>query len=97
MDEPLIAAPALSAAIRTPRAAGVAGIVFSVIFASAIILVRDAIDLNDAGSWLTSDLKRQQVILCPSVAGIAFLWFIGVMRDRVGASAIILVRDAIPT
>jgi hypothetical protein len=63
--------------------------VFSVIFASAIILVRDAIpsDLNDAGSWLTSDLKRQQVILAMGLlpfAGIAFLWFIGVMRDRVG-------------
>lgn len=62
---------------------------FSVIFASVLALVRDAIpsDLTDTGSWLTSDSKRQEVILAMGLlpfAGIAFLWFIGVMRDRVG-------------
>ena len=75
--------------IRTPRAAAVAGIVFSVLLTSALVLVRLAVphDPNDAGEWLTEGNRRDAVILALNLlpfAGIAFLWFIGVVRDRIG-------------
>ena len=78
-------------AIRTPRAAALAGIAFSVLFAVALVLVRRAVpaDPNDAGQWLTDSSRRESVLLALGLvpfAGIAVLWFIGVLRDRVGSS-----------
>jgi hypothetical protein len=79
----------MSRAIRTPRSAAVAGIAFSVLFALALLLVRSAIpkDPADAGKWLTDKSRRDLVLaglwLVP-FSGIAFLWFVGVVRDRIG-------------
>jgi hypothetical protein len=79
----------MSRAIRTPRSAAVAGIAFSLLFVLALLLVRVAIpkDPADAGRWLTDKSQRDLVLvglwLVP-FAGIAFLWFIGVVRDRIG-------------
>ena len=76
-------------ALRTPRAAAVAGIVFSILFATATILVQWAIplDSDDPSSLTTGDSRSGAVSfglqLLP-FAGIAFLWFIGVLRDRIG-------------
>jgi hypothetical protein len=74
---------------RTPRSAAVAGIAFSVLFLLALVLVRLAIpkDPNDAGQWLTDDSRRELVLIGLGLvpfAGIAFLWFVGVVRDRIG-------------
>jgi hypothetical protein len=74
---------------RTPRSAAVAGIAFSVLFVFALLLVRVAIpkDPNDAGQWLTDKSRRDLVLLGLGLvpfAGIAFLWFVGVVRDRIG-------------
>jgi hypothetical protein len=88
--EQAIAQPGTVArAIRTPRAAAVAGIAFSVLFSVALVLVRTAIpaDPQDAGRWLSDDSRRDAVLLGLGLvpfAGIAFLWFVGVVRDRVG-------------
>ena len=76
-------------AIRTPRAAAVAGIAFSVLLTMAFVLVRLAVpsDPDDAASWLSDGAKRDALILALNLlpfAGIAFLWFIGVVRDRIG-------------
>jgi hypothetical protein len=76
-------------AIRTPRAAAVAGIFFSVLLTAAMVLVRLAMpsDPRDAVDWLTDGSKRDSVIIALNMlpfAGIAFLWFIGVVRDRIG-------------
>jgi hypothetical protein len=79
----------MSRAIRTPRSAAVAGIAFSGLFVLALVLVRLAIpkDPTDAGTWLTDKSRRNLVLvglwLVP-FAGIAFLWFVGVVRDRIG-------------
>jgi hypothetical protein len=79
----------MSRAIRTPRSAAVAGIAFSVLFVFTLLLVRSAIpkDPADAGQWLTDKSRRELVLaglwLVP-FAGIAFLWFVGVVRDRIG-------------
>jgi hypothetical protein len=76
-------------AIRTPRSAALAGIVFSVLFAVALVLVRTAVpaDPADTGRWLSDSSRRDAVLLALGLvpfAGIAFLWFVGVLRDRVG-------------
>ncbi len=81
--------PLTGRTMRTPRAAAVAGIAFSVLFTLALVLVRLAVpsDPEDAGEWLADGAKRDAVILALNLlpfAGIAFLWFIGVVRDRMG-------------
>ena len=75
--------------LRTPRAAAVAGIVFSVLLISALVLLRISIPAHpgDVGTWLTDSGKRAAVAIGLNLipfAGIAFLWFIGVVRDRIG-------------
>jgi hypothetical protein len=77
--------------IRTPRAAAIAGIAFSVLLTAAFVLMRLAVPRgpDDAGRWLTDSGKRDAVIVALNLlpfAGIAFLWFIGVVRDRIGDS-----------
>ena len=74
-------------ALTTPRAAALAGVVFAVLFAAVIILLRSSLPEGAApGSpWLDSGSSRIRVAseLMP-FAGIAFLWFIGVVRDGMG-------------
>ncbi len=44
---------------------------------------------SDSGKWLVDSSRRDLVLFALNLvpfAGIAFLWFIGVIRDRVGAS-----------
>lgn len=76
-------------AIRTPRAAAVAGIVFSILFAASTVLTAWAVPpgSEDAGTWVHDEAKRDAATLSLQLlpfAGIAFLWFIGVLRDRIG-------------
>ena len=75
--------------MKTSRAAGVAGIVFSVLLTISLVLVRLAVphDPDEAGGWITEGGKRDAVVVALNLlpfAGIAFLWFIGVVRDRIG-------------
>jgi hypothetical protein len=73
--------------LRTPRAAGIAGVLFSLLFGTSLILLRTALDPDPAvaidwdgpAGWRV----RAAMTLMP-FAGIAFLWFIGVVRDRLG-------------
>jgi hypothetical protein len=75
--------------LRTPRSAAVAGVVFSVLLMAALVLLRLSVpaDPRVAGTWLTDSRRRAAVAIALNLvpfAGIAFLWFIGVLRDRVG-------------
>jgi len=75
--------------LRTPRAAGIAGVVFALLLTVALVLIRLAVppEASDAGAWLADPGRKRQVVLALNLvpfAGIAFLWFIGVMRDRIG-------------
>jgi hypothetical protein len=75
------------ARLRTPRAAAVAGIAFSVLMIISLVLVRIAVpaDPQDAGEWLSESWGAVSLALnLLPFAGIAFLWFIGVVRDRLG-------------
>ncbi len=76
-------------AIRTPRAAAVAGLIFSLLYATTVVLTAWAIPAGsqEAGQWVTDDAKRRAVTVSLELlpfAGIAFLWFIGAIRDRIG-------------
>ena len=85
---PLIAPrPDLGGRLITPRAAAAAGVLFSVLLGTSNILLRTAVpaELGDTGDWLSSKRGRVDVALwLVPFAGIAFLWFIGVIRDRLG-------------
>jgi hypothetical protein len=75
--------------LRTPRAAAVAGIIFSVLLISALVMLRVSVPAHPAvpGAWLTDSRRRAAVAIALNLipfAGIAFLWFIGVLRDRIG-------------
>ena len=75
------------ARLKTPRAAAIAGIIFSVLLIVGLLVVRLSIpaDPLEAGAWLRT--RSNAVALALSMvpfAGIAFLWFIGVLRDRLG-------------
>ncbi|HEU5454177.1 MAG TPA: hypothetical protein VFU85_00690, partial [Nocardioides sp.] len=81
-------APVLTAGFwRTRRAAAIAGIIFGVLLLAAMTLLRLA--MSDASlESLQSDSDRRQMLeislqLVP-FAGIAFLWFIGVIREQLG-------------
>jgi hypothetical protein len=75
--------------LRTPRAAAVAGIIFSVFLIFALVLLRVSVPAHPAvpGAWLTDSGRRAAVTIGLNLipfAGIAFLWFVGVVRDRIG-------------
>jgi len=75
--------------LTTPRAAAIAGIVFSVLLLISLVLIRISVpsDPQDAGTWLAENSKTVGFALnLLPFAGIAFLWFIGVIRDRLGSS-----------
>lgn len=79
--------PLTRANLKTPKAAAIAGIVFSVLLIVVFWLLRTSIpaDPQEPGSWLHSNSRS--VVLALNLmpfAGIAFLWFIGVLRDRLG-------------
>ena len=80
---------ALRATLRTPRAAGVAGIVFSLLLGTTLVLIRLAAPpgVSEGSATLTDQGTRRSIVIALNLvpfAGIAFLWFIGVIRDRVG-------------
>src|SRR5690349_16115577 len=76
-----------SGSLRTPKAAALAGIIFSILLVAALGLFRLSVpaDPLDTGAWLakSSGIVALALNLMP-FAGVAFLWFIGVLRDRLG-------------
>ena len=79
--------PLTSASARAPRAAAIAGILFAVLLMTSFVLIRVAVPANplEAGVWLQTGADT--VVLALNLvpfAGVAFLWFIGVLRDRLG-------------
>lgn len=73
--------------MSTPRAAALAGVVFALLFGAALILIRTSLPegAEPGSQWIEGGSNRLQVaaVLMP-FAGIAFLWFIGVIRDGFG-------------
>ncbi len=78
----------IAAQLKAPRAGAIAGILFSILLITSLVLLRLSIpdSPTDPGNWLAESRKsiRFALDLLP-FAGIAFLWFMGVLRDRMGA------------
>ena len=73
--------------LKTPRAAAIAGILFSALFIAAFSLLRISVpsDPTESGEWLkTSSISVGFALNLLPFAGIAFLWFVGALRDRLG-------------
>jgi hypothetical protein len=71
--------------LKTPRAAAVAGIIFAVLLSTGQTLIRLSIptDPSDTGASLAGQASTISLALSLfPFAGIAFLWFMGVVRDR---------------
>jgi hypothetical protein len=73
--------------MKTPKAAATAGIIFSGLMFAIFWLLRGSIpgDPLEPGIWLGADTSQIELALnLVPIAGVAFLWFIGVLRDRLG-------------
>jgi hypothetical protein len=73
--------------LSTPRAAAAAGVLFALLFGTALVLIRLALPEGEepGAQWLqtgSTNLKIAATIM--PFAGIAFLWFMGVVRDGLG-------------
>jgi hypothetical protein len=60
-----------------------------VLLITALVLLRISVPAHPAvaGAWLTDSRRRAAVVIALNLvpfAGIAFLWFVGVLRDRIG-------------
>jgi hypothetical protein len=72
-----------------PRMVAISGIIFSLLFIVCLVLIRLAVpvDPKDPGEWLADARTRNSIRLALNLVpftGIAFLWFMAVLRDRVG-------------
>jgi hypothetical protein len=71
--------------LRTPKAAAVAGIIFSIMLFLAFWLLRVATGPSGSNARLDDHARAITVALSLiPFSGIAFLWLIGVLRDRLG-------------
>lgn len=76
-------------ALQTPRAAAIAGILFSLLFMVSMGMMRVAIPEEIGGSGETAWLQNSSATVSFALtlvpfAGIAFLWFMGVVRAHLG-------------
>ena len=73
--------------LTTPRSAAIAGVLFALLFAGSLVLLRIAIpeEVARGTDWIEQGTPALSgaLALMP-FAGISFLWFIGVVRDRIG-------------
>jgi hypothetical protein len=78
---------AIHAQLKAPRAGAIAGILFSILLIISVVLIRLSIPYTpaDPGRWLSQSIQSIDLALdLLPFAGIAFLWFMGVLRDRMG-------------
>jgi len=72
-----------------PRAVAVSGIIFSALYVVSLLLIRLAVpaDPSEPGTWLADPASRNWVRVALNLVpftGIAFLWFMAVLRNRIG-------------
>jgi hypothetical protein len=74
--------------LRAPRVAAAAGILFSGLLIAVFWLMRRSVpaDPLETGAWLQGGTGNVALALnLVPFAGVAFLWFVGFLRDRLGA------------
>jgi hypothetical protein len=72
-----------------PRIVAISGIIFSILYIASLVLIRCTIPADPAelGAWLTDPVSRNWVRIALNLApfaGLAFLWFMAVLRNRIG-------------
>ena len=72
-----------------PRVVAISGIIFSALYITSLVLVRVAVPAHpkDPGIWLADPVYRNWVSIALNLVpftGIAFLWFMAVLRNRIG-------------
>jgi hypothetical protein len=72
-----------------PRGVAISGIIFSVLYMVSLVLIRLAVpaDPTEPGLWLADPAFRDSVRIALNLVpftGIAFLWFMAVLRNRIG-------------
>jgi len=75
--------------VRAPKSAAISGILFALMLGTVIVMMSSTVprDPVRAGTWITNASNRSSVTFAINLvpfAGIAFLWFIGVIRNRLG-------------
>lgn len=73
--------------LKTPRTAAIAGVAFALLFAVAVVLIRTAVPdtLTGQTEWVERGAGQINLaMMLMPLAGIAFLWFVGVIRDQLG-------------
>jgi len=73
--------------LKTPRAAAIAGILFSVLMLAILLLFQLSMphDSTEPGAWLATHSGAVTLALnLVPLDGLAFLWFVAVLRDRAG-------------
>jgi len=71
----------------TPIAGAIAGILFAVLFTISVVLIVDTMSgpARDTGTWLEAGARQvESAIGLMPFAGLFFLWFIAVARERLG-------------
>jgi hypothetical protein len=72
---------------RSRRSAAIAGIIFAVLLLTALTMIRIALSEDSLQAFQTDAQRRSLIRLSLHLvpfAGIAFLWFIGVVREQLG-------------
>ena len=76
--------------LKSPRAAAIAGILFAILFSISLGIIRYTLPNSIGNQQATAEISanaglRGLALTLVPFSGIAFLWFIGVMRDRLGS------------
>jgi hypothetical protein len=75
-------------ALRTPRSAAYAGIIFSLLASASLLTIHFSLPRKPSSdAWVSTDPRRKLLLVGLSLlpfAAVAFLWFVGVIRDRIG-------------
>ena len=77
----------IAARWRSRRSAAVAGVLFALLLITAIVTMRLATEEADLETLASDEQRRSLIAISLQIvpfAGIAFLWFIGVVRDQLG-------------
>jgi hypothetical protein len=72
-----------------PRVVAISGLIFAGLYIASLVFARLAVpaDPREPGAWLADPTLRNWVSIALNVipfTGIAFLWFMGVLRHRIG-------------
>jgi len=73
--------------LKTPRAAAIAGILFSLLLITSMVIIRTTIPPDPSQETAAFEAYSKRVSFAFNLlpfAGICFLWFVGVLRDRLG-------------